>query len=158
TDGEYALYPWNSNVLVVRRAKSGAVASDIYNNKIVGERSYMQDSSTRVVMFEMCGNDFLQARSSFAGQSGTCNYGVLDTALANCRPSEERAMQTTTKSATTAKVKMIANLYYPGFNADTHWSSCHDAGRGQPVTLQTLFLPYLAHSDWRACHFADQYG
>ena len=47
-DGEYALYPWNSNVLVVRRTKSGAVASDIYNNKIVGERSYMQDSSTRL--------------------------------------------------------------------------------------------------------------
>src|SRR5215470_8207504 len=27
-DGEYALYPWNSNVLVVRRTKSGAKADD----------------------------------------------------------------------------------------------------------------------------------
>jgi hypothetical protein len=35
------------------------VASDIYNNKIVAERSYMQASSTRVVTFEMCGNDGL---------------------------------------------------------------------------------------------------
>ena len=42
----------------------------------------MQAADTRVVMFEMCGNDFLQARSSFEGQTGTCNYSVLDTALA----------------------------------------------------------------------------
>jgi hypothetical protein len=37
--------------------KSGAVASDIYNNKIVAERSYMQAANTRIVTFEMCGND-----------------------------------------------------------------------------------------------------
>ena len=40
----------------------GAVASDIYNNKIVSERSYMQATNTRIVTFEMCGNDGLQAR------------------------------------------------------------------------------------------------
>ena len=47
----------------MRRAKSGAIASDIYNNKIVAERSYMQATNTRIVTFEMCGNDYLQARS-----------------------------------------------------------------------------------------------
>jgi lysophospholipase L1-like esterase len=158
TDGEYAYFPWNTNVLVVRRTKSGAVASDIYNNKIVGERSYMQDASTRVVEFEMCGNDFLQARSSFAGQTGTCNYGVLDTALANCTTYQERAMQAINQYATTAKVKIISNLYYPGYDADNKNSSCKDSGTGQPVNLQTKFLPYLAHSNWRACNFAAQYG
>ena len=71
-EGEYAAKTWNTDVEVIRRAKSGALASDIYNNKIVAERSYMQAASTRVVTFEMCGNDFLQARSNFAGQSGTC--------------------------------------------------------------------------------------
>src|SRR5689334_927302 len=40
--GEYASALWNTDVEVVRRTKSGAVASDIYNNKIVAERSYMQ--------------------------------------------------------------------------------------------------------------------
>ena len=35
--------------------------------------------NTRVVTFEMCGNDGLQARSSFAGQTGTCNYTPLNT-------------------------------------------------------------------------------
>ena len=70
-DAEYLSAAWNSDIESVRRAKSGAVASDIYNNKIVNERSYMQASNTRVVTFEMCGNDGLQARSSFAGQTGT---------------------------------------------------------------------------------------
>src|SRR5512145_628676 len=92
-DGEYLSQLWNADVQIVRRAKSGAVASDIYNNKIVAERSYMQTSDTRVVTFEMCGNDGLQARSSFAGQSGTCNYAPLDTALANCTTYTQAAMQ-----------------------------------------------------------------
>src|SRR5262249_46783176 len=70
-DGEYASALWNADIEVIRRCKSGAVASDIYNNKIVAEKSYMQDAKTRVVTFEMCGNDGLQARSNFAGQTGT---------------------------------------------------------------------------------------
>jgi hypothetical protein len=157
-DGEYLYFPFNTNLLVVRRTKSGAVASDIYNNKIVGERSYMQDPSTRVVEFEMCGNDFLQARSSFSGQSGTCDYSPLNNALANCTTYQQLAMQAINQYATTAKVKVIANLYYPGYNADNHNSTCTDATTGQPVNLQNLFLPYLAHSNWRACNFAAQYG
>src|SRR5881227_1474512 len=72
-DAEYLSAAWNADIESVRRAKSGAVASDIYNNKIVAERSYMQASSTRVVSFEMCGNDGLQARSNFKSQTGTCN-------------------------------------------------------------------------------------
>ncbi|MFI5396150.1 MAG: SGNH/GDSL hydrolase family protein [Candidatus Binatia bacterium] len=158
TDGEYALYPWNSNVLVVRRAKSGAVASDIYNSKILGEKSYMQDASTRVVMFEMCGNDGLQARSSFEGQTGTCNYGVLDTALSNCTTYQPLAMQAINQYATTAKVKMISNLYYPGYDADNKTGTCKDPTTGQYVNYQNVFLPYIVKMNWRACNFASQYG
>src|SRR3990172_4318466 len=92
-DGEYLAKVWNADIETVRRTKSGAKANDIYNNKIVAERSYMQTTNTRVVSFEMCGNDGLQARSSFAGQTGTCNYGVMDTALANCTTYQQLAMQ-----------------------------------------------------------------
>src|SRR5499425_1988078 len=84
TDGEYLSNVFNSDIEVVRRTKSGAKADDIYNNKIVGERSYMQASNTRVVMFEMCGNDYLQARSAFNGQTGTCDYSGANNALAAC--------------------------------------------------------------------------
>jgi lysophospholipase L1-like esterase len=158
-DGEYAAYPWNSKIQVVRRTKSGAVASDIYNNKIVAERSYMQDASTRIVEFEMCGNDFLQARSSFAGQTGTCNYAVLNTALANCTNYQQLAMQYINANASAnTKVKMISNLYYPGFNADNALSGCNDPGTGQKINKQTKFLPYIAQSNWRACNFANTYG
>ncbi|HUK33057.1 MAG TPA: hypothetical protein VLV86_04040 [Vicinamibacterales bacterium] len=157
-DGEYLSQQWNSDIEVVRRCKSGALASDIYNNKIVSERSYMQASDTRVVTFEMCGNDGLQARSNFAGQSGTCNYAPLDNALANCTTYQQLAMQAINQYATTAKLKVISNLYYPGYDADNGLSSCNDPTTGQKVNKQSKFLPYIARMNWRACNFASQYG
>jgi lysophospholipase L1-like esterase len=158
-DGEYASASWGSNIEVIRRCKSGAVASDIYNNKIVAEKSYMQDAKTRVVTFEMCGNDGLQARSSFAGQSGTCNYGPLNTALANCTTYQQNAMTFINANANAnTKVKIIANLYYPGYAADNALSNCNDPTTGQKVNKQTIFLPYIARMNWRACNFANTYG
>jgi hypothetical protein len=157
-DGEYASNSWNADVEVIRRTKSGAKADDIYNNKIVGERSYMQTANTRVVMFEMCGNDFLQARDNFAGQSGTCNYGVLDTALNNCTTYQQLAMQAINQYATAGSTKMVSNIYYPGYDADNGLSGCNDPGTGQKINKRIKFLPYLAKSNWRACNFAAQYG
>jgi hypothetical protein len=106
----------------------------------------------------MCGNDFLQARDNFAGQSGTCNYGVLDTALANCTTYQQLGMQAVNQYATTATAKMISNIYYPGYNADNVLSGCNDPTTGQKINKQTKFLPSLARSNWRACNFAQQYG
>jgi len=158
-DGEYLSQAWNADIEVIRRTKSGAKADDIYNNKIVGERSYMQATNNRVVAFEMCGNDFLQARDSFSGQTGTCNYGVLDTALNNCTTYQQLAMQAINQYAYSGtRLKVISNIYYPGYAADNVNTSCKDAGTGQPVNKQTKFLPYLARSNWRACNFAATYG
>ncbi len=156
--GEYAGNVWNQNVQIVRRAKSGAVASDIYNNKIVGERSYMQATNTRIVTFEMCGNDYLQARSNFAGQSGTCNYSTGDTALANCTNYTGLAMNAINTYATTATAKIVSNLYYPGYASDNANSTCRDAGTGQTVNKQDYFMPILAKSNWRTCNLASQRG
>lgn len=158
-DGEYLSARWNSDIEVIRRTKSGAKADDIYNNKIVKERSFMQTTNTRVVTFETCGNDFLQARSSFAGQSSTCNYGVLNTALANCTTYQERSMQAINQYAhANTRLKVISNLYYPGYAADNKLSRCRDSVTGQQVNLRDAFLPYLARSNWRACNFASRYG
>ncbi|MBF5046150.1 SGNH/GDSL hydrolase family protein [Aggregicoccus sp. 17bor-14] len=156
-DGEYLAQKWNANIEVIRRTKSGAKADDIYNNKIVAERSYMQATSTRVVQFEMCGNDYLQARSNLNGQSGTCNFAVLDTALANCASYTERAMQAINTYATTAKVKVVMNLYYPGYAADNTTLACKDAS-GASVNKQQKFMPYIARSNWRTCNLAERYG
>ena len=158
-DGEYLSQAWNTDIEVIRRTKSGALASDIYNNKIVAERSYMQSTNTRVVTFEMCGNDGLQARSSFAGQSGTCNYGVLDTALNNCTTYQQSAMQYINANAYSGtKLKVVSNLYYPGYAADNALSNCTDSQTHQKVNKQTIFLPYIARMNWRACNFANTYG
>ncbi|MEO8605279.1 MAG: SGNH/GDSL hydrolase family protein [bacterium] len=157
-DGEYLSQKWGTDIEVVRRTKSGAKANDIYNKKIVAERSYMQATNTRVVTFEMCGNDFLQARSNFAGQSGTCNYAVLDTALANCTNYTALGMQAINQYATTATAKVVSNLFYPGYNADNGLSGCNDPSSGQKINKRTKFLPYLAKSNWRTCNAANTYG
>jgi lysophospholipase L1-like esterase len=156
--GEYASNRWNADVEVFRRAKSGAKAQDIYDNKIVAERSYMQAANTRVVTFEMCGNDYLQARSALSDQSGTCNFSVVESALNTCTTYMERAMQTINQYATTAPVKIVSNLYYPGYNADNVSTRCNDPATGQPVNKQQRFLPFLARSNWRACNLAARYG
>ncbi|MCM2336136.1 MAG: hypothetical protein NDI66_05075, partial [Pseudomonas sp.] len=113
-DAEYLSARWNADIESVRRAKSGAVARDVYENKIVAERSYMQATSTRVVTFEMCGNDGLQARSSFKSQTGTCSYGGLDAAVNSCKTYVAAAMDFINANAhPNTKLKVISNLYYP---------------------------------------------
>src|SRR5882672_8830947 len=157
--GDYASNYWGTDVEIVRRCKSGAVASDVYNNKIVAEKSYMQATNTRIVTFEMCGNDGLQARSNFAGQTGTCNYSVLDNAVNNCTTYLQAAMQFINANAYSGtKLKIVSNLYYPGYDADNSLSSCNDPSTGQKVNKQTKFLPLIAKMNWRACNFANTYG
>jgi hypothetical protein len=143
----------------VRRAKSGAVASDVYNNKIVAEKSYMQASTTRVVTFEMCGNDGLQARSAFKSQTGTCDYSGMTTAVNNCKTYVAAAMDFINANAYAGvKVKVISNLHYPGYAADNVQSSCKDASTGATVNLQTLFLPKIATMNYWMCEYARQKG
>jgi lysophospholipase L1-like esterase len=154
-DAEYLSAAWNADIESVRRAKSGAVASDIYNNKIVAERSYMQAASTRVVTFEMCGNDGLQARSSFKKQTGTCNYAGMDAAVANCKTYVAAAMNYINANAYAGvKVKIISNLHYPGYAADNVQSSCKDGTTGATVNLQSTFLPKLAAMNHAMCDLA----
>ncbi len=158
-DAEYLSALWNADIESVRRAKSGAVASDVYNNKIVAERSYMQASSTRVVTFEMCGNDGLQARSAFKGQSGTCSYAGLDSALASCKTYVAAAMDFINANAYAGtKLKIVSNLYYPGYAADNTASNCRDAGTGAPVNVQNTMLPYIAKMNYWMCEYARQKG
>ena len=158
-DAEYLSALWNADIESVRRAKSGAVASDIYTNKIVAERSYMQASSTRVVSFEMCGNDGLQARSSFKSQTGTCNYAVLDNAVAACKTYVAAAMDYINANAYAGtKLKIITNLFYPGYNADNVPSTCRDAGTGATVNMRDTFLPRMATINYWMCEYARQKG
>ncbi|GAB2499395.1 hypothetical protein [Arenimonas alkanexedens] len=158
-DAEYLSARWGADIESIRRTKSGAVASDVYNSKIVSDRSYMQAASTRVVTFEMCGNDGLQARTSFKSQNGTCNYSVLDTAVANCALYVGRAMDFINANAhANTRLKIISNLYYPGYSADNVQSSCRDASTGQTVKMQDRFLPAIARMNYAMCNSARLKG
>jgi lysophospholipase L1-like esterase len=157
-DAEYLSALWNADIESVRRATSGAVASEVYD-KIVSEKAYMQDSSTRVVTFEMCGNDGLQARSSFRSQTGTCSYAGLDSAVNTCKTYVAAAMDFINANAYPGtKVKVVSNLYYPGYAADNVQSSCTDPATGQTVNLQNVFLPRLATMNYWMCEYARQKG
>ena len=158
-DAEYLSALWNADIESVRRAKSGAVASDVYNNKIVAEKSYMQAASTRVVTFEMCGNDGLQARSAFKSQTGTCDYSGLNAAVNSCKTYVAAAMDFINANAYAGtKLKVISNLHYPGYAADNVASSCKDPSTGASVNLQNLFLPKLATMNYWMCEYARQKG
>jgi lysophospholipase L1-like esterase len=158
-DAEYLSAHWNAAIESVRRTKSGAIASDVYNNKIVAERSYMQASNTRVVTFEMCGNDGLQARTSFKSQTGTCDDSVLTTAEANCKTYVTAAMDYINANAYAGvKAKVISNLHYPGYTADNTQSSCKDPSSGTTVKMQDKFLLSMARINHMMCDVARQKG
>ncbi|HRG17183.1 MAG TPA: SGNH/GDSL hydrolase family protein [Pseudomonadota bacterium] len=158
-DAEYLSALWNADIESIRRAKSGAVAKDVYDNKIVAERSYMQASTTRVVTFEMCGNDGLQARTAFKDQSGTCSYAGMNTALNNCKTYVAAAMDYINANAhANTRLKVISNLYYPGYGADNVQSTCKDATTGATVNLRDRFLPYLTKMNYWMCEYARQKG
>jgi lysophospholipase L1-like esterase len=158
-NAEYLSAQWGTDIESVRRTKSGAVASDVYNNKIVAERSYMQASNTRVVTFEMCGNDGLQARSAFKSQTGTCNYSGLTAAENSCRTYVTAAMDYINANAYAGvKLKVISNLHYPGYATDNVQSTCKDAGTGATVKMQDKFLPALARMNFMMCDVARQKG
>jgi hypothetical protein len=158
-NAEYLSAQWGTDIESVRRTKSGAVASDVYNNKIVAERSYMQASNTRVVTFEMCGNDGLQARSSFKSQTGTCSYSGLTAAENSCKTYVTAAMDYINANAYPGvKLKIISNLHYPGYATDNVQSSCKDAMTGATVKMQDKFLPALARMNFMMCDVARQKG
>jgi lysophospholipase L1-like esterase len=158
-NAEYLSAQWGTDIESVRRTKSGAVASDVYNNKIVAERSYMQASNTRVVTFEMCGNDGLQARSAFKSQTGTCNYSGLTAAENSCKTYVTAAMDFINANAYPGvKLKVVSNLHYPGYATDNVQSSCRDATTGATVKMQDKFLPALARMNFMMCDVARQKG
>ena len=154
--GEYLALSQGVNVEVIRRTESGAVASQVMS-RIQNEKSYMQDASTRAVYFEMCGNDYLQARTAFRGQSGKCDFSGLDNALATCKANNENAMKTI-NAASPNSTHVVMNLYYPGYDADNADSGCTDATTGAKGNVQVALMPYMAHSNWHACTLAGQYG
>jgi hypothetical protein len=56
------------------------------------------------------------------------------------------------------KLKIITNLYYPGYAADNVQSSCRDATSGATVNVQDALLPRIAKMNYWMCEYARQKG
>lgn len=156
---EYAAVLWGQRIEVRRRAQSGAVASAIYN-RIRNDRAFMQTANTVGVHVVMCGNDYLQARSAFAGQSGQCRLEGLAAALDNCLNFTEQAIDYVNENAgPNVKLKVIGNLYYPGFNADNVLTNCTSPVTGDRLNRRDdIFLSIIAQSNWETCTMAVENG
>jgi lysophospholipase L1-like esterase len=151
-ESEYLANKWNANISHVGRCVSGAVASQIYS-RMQTDVSYMQASNTRIVSFEMCGNDYLKARTTFRGAAG-CDETVIANALTTCKSYLGQAMDFINANATAGSVKMVMNIYYPDFAADRTTTKSGCGGRSN----MDVFLPYMAKNNWAVCDLARQKG
>jgi hypothetical protein len=96
---------------------------------------------------------------NFAGQSGTCDYSGLENALANCMYYTELSLAYINANVyPSAKLRLLGNLYYPGFDADNVQTGCVDPYTGENFNRRDKFLPLMAESNWETCNLADQYG
>ena len=83
----------------------------------------------------------------------------MDAAVNSCKTYVAAAMDYINANAYAGtKLKIISNLYYPGYAADNVQSSCKDAATGATVNLQNTFLPRVATMNYWMCEFARQKG
>jgi lysophospholipase L1-like esterase len=156
--GEYASHMWDASMEIVRRTKSGATASEIYLEKIIADHELIQAESTRIIMIDMCGNDYLYARDNLSRQDEFCDLSGLDSALDSCTKYVKSSIEAVHHYAPSVRNKFVVNLYYPGYQADDTYTACRDASTGKRRHLQTLLLEYLARSNWRTCNMAYIHG
>ncbi len=130
------------------RAQSGEVMSQI------ATRTANNVASIRVadyIVLEGCGNDFLNARSTYRGQSDCTNENVLATALDTCNTNMRRTLDTiAANKKANARVRVMF-LYYPGVAADK-------ARRCGANTHFDIFLDYLLEAGWTTCNEAWNRG
>ncbi len=151
-ESEYLANKLNSNIDHVGRCVSGATASQVLS-RIRRDIDFARTANTKFVSIEMCGNDFLQARTTFRSASG-CDEAPLQAALNNCITNLSASMDLINQNATAGAIKMVMNLYYPGFAADASASKAACGGR----TNAQVFLPYIARGNFRTCDVARQKG
>ena len=159
-DGEYLSQAWNADIEVVRRAKSGAVASDIYNNKIV-ERAlvHADDEHARRDL-----RDVRQRRPAGAQQLRRPERHLqLRAARHRARTTARRTSRPRCSTSTPTRTRARSSRSSPTSTIratppTTRSAAATTRARGRRSTSRTKFLPYLAKMNWRACNFASQYG
>lgn len=130
------------------RAQSGEIMSQIATrvaNNVADIRA------ADYIVLEGCGNDFLNARSTYRGQADCTNETALASALDTCNTNMVKALNTiASNKKATAQVRIMA-LYYPGV-ADDRSRTCGSN------THFDIFLDYLLEAGWTTCNEAWHRG
>jgi lysophospholipase L1-like esterase len=120
------------------------IADDIYSHR-------SEVAAADFIVLEGCGNDYLDARSSYRNQSDCTNETVLATALDRCQTHMVRALNyLSTYKKASAKV-YVMSLYYPGMNTDKS-KKCGS------YTHFDVFADYIVESNWFTCNEAIKRG
>jgi lysophospholipase L1-like esterase len=125
-------------------AQSGDVMSQIAN-RVASNLTDLRAAD--YVTIGGCGNDFLNARSTYRGQSDCTNEAVLATALDTCRTNLVRALNTIAANRKAGSTVVVMANYYPGLATD----------RGRTCGAGThfdVFIDYILEANWTACNEA----
>jgi len=126
------------------RAQSGEIMSQIAT-RVANNAADIRAAD--YIVLEGCGNDFLDARSTYRGQADCTNETALASALDTCRTNMVKALNTiASNKKATARVRIMA-LYYPGV-ADDRSRTCGSN------THFDIFLDYLLEAGWTTCNEA----
>ncbi|HSK04425.1 MAG TPA: GDSL-type esterase/lipase family protein [Kofleriaceae bacterium] len=130
------------------RAMSGEVMSQIAGRV---ESNLTDLRAADYVTIEGCGNDFLDARSTFRSSSNCADESPLANALATCKTQMVRALNKIAVERKAGSMVQVMALYYPGVNSDKS-RSCNG------MSHFDIFLDYLAEANWFTCNEAWKRG
>jgi len=130
------------------RAVSGILMGDIAD-EVAANLTDLRAAD--YVTIEGCGNDFLDARSSYRSSSNCADESPLANALATCKTQLVRALNTIATNRKAGSIVQVMALYYPGVNSDKS-RSCNG------MSHFDIFLDYIAEANWFTCNEAWKRG
>lgn len=130
------------------RAMSGEIMSQIAGRV---ESNLTDLRAADYITIEGCGNDFLNARSTYRDSSTCTNEAPLANALATCKTQMLRALTKIAAERKAGSTVQVMAVYYPGVNSDKG-RTCNG------MSHFDIFLDYLAEANWYTCNEAWKRG
>jgi lysophospholipase L1-like esterase len=137
-----------ANVTYKGRAYSGETMSQIVGR--INSNTADLAAADNVVL-EGCGNDYLNARTTYRGQTNCTDETVIANALATCKSQMVLALDAINAKKKAGATVTVMAIYYPGIN-DDKGRSCNG------MTHFDIFLDYIAEGNWFTCNEAWKRG
>jgi lysophospholipase L1-like esterase len=145
--GRHVANARDARVTYQGKAVSGEVMSQIAG-RVVADTTL---GSADYITIEGCGNDFLNARSTYRDSSNCAVETPLANALATCKTQVVRALTDIAARRKAGSVVQVMALYYPGVNSDKG-RICNG------MSHFDIFLDYIAEANWFTCNEAWKRG